>query len=277
LPAQEHFVSFPSPAAIATASDDARQERVLLVSDQPLLADLVKLAVNHGPYALRQATSPQEALLATLEWQPHVVLLDIERHGELLEAMATTTAAGPDGRVPVLAMMARGHLDAWLAALERGADDIIVVPFTAEELVARTVALLRRTYGRQVRFTPVIRVGPLEIDLIRRQVSVDHVNAQLTFVELSVLYLLIANAGRSLTRDDILSAVWGPDYAAESNVVDQHIHSLRTKLENHWKQPRLIATVPGQGYRFLPTEAVEPSPESVLIQPWPEPRQAEQA
>jgi DNA-binding response OmpR family regulator len=248
----------------------------LLVSDQPLLADLVKLAVNHGPYTLRQATSSQDALLAVPEWQPHVVLLDMARHGELLEAMATTTA-GPDGRVPVLAMMPRGQLEAWLTALERGADDVIVVPFTAEELVARMVALLRRAYGRPVRFTPVIRVGPLEIDLIRRQASVDHVSAQLTFVELSVLYLLIANAGRSLTRDDILSAVWGPDYAAESNVVDQHIHSLRTKLEDHWKQPRLIATVPGQGYRFLLTQAVEPSPESVLIQPWPEPRQEEQA
>jgi len=268
----------PSPAASAIASEEPHLERFLLVSDQPLLADLVKLAVNHGPFTLRQATSPQEALLAVPDWQPHVVLLDIERDGELLEAMATTTTAvRPDRRVPVLAMMPRGQLEGWLTALERGADDIIVVPFTAEELVARTVALLRRAYGRPVRFTPVIRVGPLEIDLIRRQVSVEHVSAQLTFVELSVLYLLIANAGRSLTRDDILTAVWGPDYAAESNVVDQYIHSLRTKLENHWKQPRLIATVPGQGYRFLPTEAAVPSPESVLIQPWPEPRQAEQA
>ncbi len=248
----------------------------MLVSDQTLLADLVKVAVNHGPFALRQATSAQDALLAIKEWQPHVVLLDIEQHGELLEAMATESA-GPDGRVPVLAMMPRGRLEDWLIALERGAEDIIVVPFTAQELVARMLALLRRAYGRPVRFTPVIRVGPLEIDLIRRQVTVNGLRAELTFVELSVLYLLIANAGRSLTRDDILNAVWGSDYVSESNVVDQYIHNLRTKLENHWKQPRFIATVPGQGYRFLVTETAEPRPESVLIQPGPEPRQTELA
>jgi len=248
---------------------------VLLVSDQSLLADLVRLAVNHGPFTLRQVTGVQEALIAIPEWQPHVVLLDIERQGELLKAIAMTTAAGPDGRLPVLAMMARGQLEAWLTALERGADDIVVVPFTAEELVARTLALLRRAYGRPVRFTPVIRVGPLEIDLIRRQVNVDGISAQLTFVDLSVLYLLIANAGRVLTRDDVLNAVWGPDYEIESNVVDQYVHNLRSKLQDDWRQPRFIATLPGQGYRFLVTETVQPSSESVLLPR--RPRQAEHA
>lgn len=264
--------SDPSTSVSAPASE----ERVLLVSDQTLVADLVKVAMNHGPFTVRHATSAQDALLAIPEWQPHVVLLDIERYGELLEAMATESA-GREGRVPVLAMMPRAQLENWLIALERGAADIIVVPFTTQELVARTLALLRRAYGRPVRFTPVIRVGPLEIDLIRRQVTVNGLRAELTFVELSVLYLLIANAGRSLTRDDILNSVWGSDYVTESNVVDQYVHNLRAKLENHWKQPRFIATVPGQGYRFLLTEAAKPSPESVLIQPAPEPRQPELA
>jgi two-component system KDP operon response regulator KdpE len=249
---------------------------VLLVSDQPVVADLVKLAVNHGPFTLRQAASAQEVLPAISAWRPHVVFLDIEQYGQLLEAMATM-ADGPGRRVPFLALMRRGQLESWLLALERGADDIIVVPFTAEELVARTLALLRRAYGRPVRFTPVIRVGPLEIDLIRRQVNVDGVSVQLTFLELSVLYLLIANAGRLLTRDEILSAVWGPDYLAESNVVDQYVHTLRSKLQNHWKQPRFIATVPGEGHRFLVTETAEPRPESVLVSPWLELSRTEKA
>jgi two-component system KDP operon response regulator KdpE len=202
--------------------------------------------------------------MALREWRPHLVLLDMVRQSELLEAVATTSV-GPDGRVPVLALMARGQLEGSLLALERGADDIIVVPFTAEELVTRMLAVLRRTYGRPANFTPVIRVGPLEIDLIRRQVSVDGATTQLTFLELSLLYLLIANAGRSLTRDEILTAVWGPDYASESNLVDQYIHTLRTKLQNHWRRPRFIETVPGQGYRFLLTDPPEPSPDSVPI------------
>jgi DNA-binding winged helix-turn-helix (wHTH) protein len=85
------------------------------------------------------------------------------------------------------------------------------------------------------------------------------------------LYLLIANAGRLLTRGEILSAVWGPDYLAQSNVVDQYVHTLRSKLQNHWKQPRFIATVPGEGYGFVVTETAEPRPESVLMSPRPEP------
>jgi DNA-binding response OmpR family regulator len=235
-----------------------------LISDQPLIADLVKLAVNHGPFTLRQARGMQEALTALREWGPHIVLLDMERQSELLETLGTT-AAGPEGRFPVLAMMPRGRLQGSLRALERGADDIIVVPFTAEELVTRMLAVLRRTYGRPVNFTPAIRVGPLEIDLVRRQVSVDGETAQLTFLELSLLYLLIANAGRLLTRDEILTAVWGPDYTSESNVVDQYIHTLRTKLQNHWRRPRFIETVPGQGYRFLLSDPAEPSPDSTPI------------
>ena len=126
-----------------------------------------------------------------------------------------------------------------------------------------------------VRDGEAIRVGPLEIDLIRRQVNVDGISAQLTFVDLSVLYLLIANAGRVLTRDDVLNAVWGPDYEIESNVVDQYVHNLRSKLQDDWRQPRFIATLPGQGYRFLVTETVQPSSESVLLPR--RPRQAEHA
>jgi DNA-binding response OmpR family regulator len=223
----------------------------------------VKLAVNHGPFTLRQATSVQEALTVMPEWRPHILVVEMERHGALLDALSADTHPGQ--RVPILALMARGQLEAWLSALQRGADDIIVVPFTAAELVARMLALLRRAYRRPVRFTPVIRVGPLEIDLIRRRVNVDGVTAELTFVELSVLYVLMANAGRALSRDEILSAVWGVDYLVESNVVDQYIHSLRSKLQDHWKQPRFVATVPGQGYRFLVTETAEPRRGSVMM------------
>src|SRR5439155_6901614 len=75
----------------------------------------------------------------------------------------------------------------------------------------------------------------------------------LTSLEQNLLYLLAANAGRMLTRDEILDYLWGSDYAAESNVVDRHIRNLRAKLQNDWKRPRYIETVPGRGYRFTPT------------------------
>ena len=100
-------------------------------------------------------------------------------------------------------------------------------------------------------FTPVIRFGEMEIDILHRRVRVDSHDLHLTPLELSLLYLLAANAGRVVTRDEILDDLWGGDYAAESNVVDRQIRTLRAKLQDDWRRPRYIATVPGKGYRFV--------------------------
>ena len=104
---------------------------------------------------------------------------------------------------------------------------------------------------------PVIRVGELEIDLLHRRVRVDGRGLHLTPLELSLLYLLAANAGQVLTRDEILDHLWGDEYAAESNVVDRQVRQLRAKLQDDWRRPRYIATVPGKGYRFVLMDAVD--------------------
>jgi two-component system alkaline phosphatase synthesis response regulator PhoP len=164
--------------------------------------------------------------------------------------------AAPGGeRIPVLALTRRGDLRTKLAAFERGVDDIVTVPFSPEELVARVLAIARRAYGETASFVPVIRLGELEIDILNRRVRAGGHDLQLTPLEQSLLYLLAANAGRLLTRDQILDHLWGVDYAAESNVVDRHVRNLRAKLQNDWRRPRYIATVPGKGYRFVPTAA----------------------
>jgi two-component system KDP operon response regulator KdpE len=103
--------------------------------------------------------------------------------------------------------------------------------------------------------TPVIRFGELEIDILHRRVRADGRDLHLTPLELSLLYLLVANAGQVLTRDEILDALWGGDYAAGSNVVDGQVRKLRAKLRDDWRRPRYIATVPGKGYRFVLTAA----------------------
>ena len=105
--------------------------------------------------------------------------------------------------------------------------------------------------------TPVIRFGELEIDILHRRVRVDGRDLHLTPLELSLLYLLAANPGRVVTRDEILDHLWGGDYAAESNVVDRQVRKLRAKLRDDWRHPRYIATVPGKGYRFVFTDAIE--------------------
>ncbi len=100
-------------------------------------------------------------------------------------------------------------------------------------------------------FSPVMRIGELEIDILHRRVRVEGHDLHLTPLELSLLYLLAANAGRVLTRDEILDDLWGSDYSAESNVVDRQVRKLRAKLQDDWRRPRYIATVPGKGYRFV--------------------------
>jgi DNA-binding response OmpR family regulator len=109
---------------------------------------------------------------------------------------------------------------------------------------------MRRTYGEAGVFAPVLKVGELEIDILNRSVTAGGHQLHLTSLEQNLLYLLAANAGRLLTRDEIIDYLWGSDYAAESNVVDRHVRNLRAKLQNDWRRPRYIVTVPGKGYQF---------------------------
>src|SRR5918911_4688843 len=171
-------------------------------------------------------------------------------HGHMLDHLGDTMPG--KARLPVVALTRRGDLKTKLAAFAWGVDDILTVPFSPEELLARVLAVMRRSYGAEMAFTPTIRLGELEIDILNRRVRAGPSELHLTGLEQALLYLLAANAGQVVSRDEILDALWGEDYVAESNVVDRHIRSLRAKLQNDWRRPRFIATVPGKGYRFLP-------------------------
>jgi DNA-binding response OmpR family regulator len=184
--------------------------------------------------------------------------MDLE-HRAILEHLGYTSPSAD--RIPVIALTRRGDLQTKLSAFDHGVDDILTVPFSPEELVARVLAVLRRTYHETVVVTPVLQLGDLEIDIVNRLVRVRGKDLHLTAIEQSLLYLLAANAGRLLTRDEIMDQLWGVDYVVESNVVDRHIRNLRIKLQNGWKHPRYIATIPGRGYRFVATAAEDPTAE----------------
>lgn len=226
--------------------------RVLLVVDRPVLAAVLALALTHGRYVTRVARAEAAAGAALRAWHPHLAIVDMDlARDTILERLAD--AMPPAARPPVIALTRRGDLATTLAAFAWGVDDVLVEPFAPEELVARALALMKRTYGAAVAFTPVLRLGALEIDILHRRVTAGGRELHLTALEQSLLYLLAANAGRLLSRDEILDYLWGADHAAGSNVVDQHVRNLRTKLDDDWQRPRYIATVPGEGYRFLPT------------------------
>ena len=193
------------------------------------------------------------------DWQPHLFVVDMDTDGSrILEGVADATRQGD--RLPIIALTRRGDLKAKLSAFERGVDDILTVPFSPEEFVARVLAVTRRTYREAIAFTPVLRLGDLQIDILNRRVRAGDMELHLTSLEQSLLYLLAANAGRLLTRDEILDHLWGADYVAESNIVDRHIRNLRVKLQNHARRSRYIETVPGRGYRFVPATTASPVP-----------------
>jgi two-component system response regulator RegX3 len=225
--------------------------RVLLVLERRLLVELIALTLNHGAYITRAVSSVSEVEAAVADWQPHLVILDFDLAGLQIMALLSRKTSRRS-RLPVIGLTRRGDLENKLAAFDAGVDDILTVPFAPEELLARVIALLRRFYGDTVTFTPAITVGELKIDILNGTVQAGTSELHLTSIEQSLLYLLAANAGRVVSRDEILDTLWGTDYVAVSNVVDRLIRNLRARLHDDWREPHFIATVPHRGYRFLP-------------------------
>lgn len=237
-----------------TETFEREAHRALVLHDQPLVTDLVRLTLNHGLFEVRSAPTLEdaEAILAT--WRPHIALVDLDNDGSfgLLQRLTASNTMEQSG-TPVLGFVRRGDLATKLAAFDRGVDDVLAVPFSPEELLARSIVVARRTLGNLQPIVPTIRLGEMEVDILNREVRAGDSVIHLTSLEQSLLYVLAASSGRVITREQILDAVWGTDFVAESNVVDRHIRSLRIKLQNDYRRPRFIATVPGKGYRFIPT------------------------
>ena len=236
-------------AAEPAARDSDGAIRVLSVIGDKALANTVYLTLQHLRYVRRVVATVDDGKRAIEEWKPHLLLVDIDvEAGRAIQLIDEALARGSIG---VIALTRRSDLRGKLDAFERGADDYIGVPFVPDDLVARAHAVIRRTHGHAGEFVPRLRIGDLEIDVLNRKVIAGERELHLTSLEQALLYLLAANAGTALTREQILDALWGTDFVIESNVVDRHVMALRAKLQDDWHKPRYIETVPGTGYRFL--------------------------
>ena len=237
---------------VVPAPDDAR--RAILLLDRPIVVDLVQLTLNHGLFVVRPARDLAEAESILEDWSPHLAVVDMDHDdsGDLLQRLGASNSLTASA-TPVLGLTRRGDLATKLKAFDLGVDDIITVPFSPEELLARAIVLTRRAFGIDRPIVPTIRLGEMEINILKREVRTGDSVIHLSSIEQSLLYLLASRSGQIVTRDEILDVVWGTDFVAESNVVDRHVRSLRIKLQNDYRRPRFIATVPGKGYRFVPT------------------------
>jgi DNA-binding response OmpR family regulator len=239
---------------VETPPGDAR--RALVLHDRPLVVDLIELTLNHGLFVVRAAQNLAEAEAILAEWRPHLAVIDMDHDDStaLLGRLGTSNTLRRS-ITPVLGLTRRGDLKTKLKAFDLGVDDILTMPFSPEELVARSIVITRRASGTDHPMVPTITLGEIELDIVNREVRAGHSVVHLSGIEQSLLYLLASRAGRVVTREEILDAIWGTDFVAESNIVDRHVRSLRIKLQNDYRQPRFIATVSGQGYRFIPTFA----------------------
>jgi DNA-binding response OmpR family regulator len=230
---------------------DAR--RALVLHDRQLVVDLIELTLNHGLFVVRAVTSLADAEAILADWRPDLSVVDMDHDdsGPLLQLLGASNSL-TQSLVPVLGLTRRGDLKTKLRAFDLGVDDILTVPFSPEELLARAIVISRRATGTDRPIIPKITLGEIEVDIVNREVRAGDSIVHLSAIEQSLLYLLASRGGRVVTREEILDAIWGTDFVAESNIVDRHVRSLRVKLQNDYRHPRFIATVPGAGYRFIP-------------------------
>jgi two-component system, OmpR family, response regulator MprA len=219
------------------------------VLNRPVLTELISLSLNHGVCSVRTATAPEHSAPITAEWQPHLLILDMALNcPQIIQQFRTQAVAG--STPSVMSLVEPDDLQSKLAVFNAGADDMLVVPFAPEELLARVLALTRRSTTGPVQLTSTITIGELEIDIVNRTVRADDLQLRLTPLEFGLLYLLLANPGQVLTRAQILHVLLGTDHKAEGKVVDQYVRSLRARLQTLGRPAGCIATVAGRGYRF---------------------------
>ncbi len=221
--------------------------RVLIIEDEETYRETVGYMLRREGFDVLEAANGAEGLAEFDRSGADLVLLDLMMPGiPGTEVFRQLRGRGP---VPVIMVTARdGEIDK-VVGLELGADDYVTKPFSHRELVARIRAVLRR--GQDVELVPdVVQAGGIRMDVERHEVSVRGESVRLALKEFELLEILLRNAGRVLTRGQLIDRVWGADYVGDTKTLDVHIKRLRAKLEADPAQPMLIQTVRGLGYKF---------------------------
>jgi two-component system KDP operon response regulator KdpE len=221
---------------------------VLVIEDDSSLRRALRTSLRARGLDVIESATADDGLVLVADDRPDVVLLDLglpDLDGvEALRRMRTFSD------VPVVVLTARDRQHDKVEALDAGADDYVTKPFDVEELLARVRAVLRRV-PQASSAPPVVRVGGLEIDLVRKQVRRDGDVVHLTKTELALLEQLATQPGKLLTHEYLLRQVWGRGYGSESNYLRVYVGQLRRKLGDDAANPHLIVTEPGIGYRWI--------------------------
>lgn len=225
--------------------------RILVVDDEPAVSDLLAYNLRKAHYDVMIASDGQEALLQARQTPPDLILLDLMIPE--VDGLDVCRELRKSSDVPIIMITARGEEIDRVVGLELGADDYVTKPFSVRELMARIKAVLRRTQseGKTEKSSEVL-YGPagLQMDIDAHSVLIGESNLDLTRLEFDLLYHLLANTGRVLTRERLLEQVWGYDFVGETRAVDSAIKRLRAKLRAVSDDADAIEAVRGVGYRF---------------------------
>jgi two-component system, OmpR family, KDP operon response regulator KdpE len=221
--------------------------RVLVVDDEAAILRFLKSAIEANNYEMTSAGTVAEATQRIAADPPDIVLLDLALPDGDGKDVIRRVREWSD--VPIIVLSARDREIEKIEALDLGADDFVNKPFGVGELMARMRTALRRRMQSQAE-TPVLKVGNLEIDNLRHRVTRDDEEVKLTPKEFELLSFLARHCGKVLTHKQILTAVWGPAHAADTQYLRVYIGHLRQKIENKPDDPRIVVTEPGVGYRI---------------------------
>jgi DNA-binding response OmpR family regulator len=231
--------------------DDHVRGSVLVVDDEPTIAEVVARYLERAGYRARIAADGMQAVQDAAAHRPDLVVLDLMLPGiDGLEVMRRLREQDRE-RIAVILLTAKGEESDRVIGLRLGADDYVVKPFSPAELVARVDAVLRRIDTSPAQEDP-IEVNGLKIDPTARRVFVGGEEAQLTQREFDVLLFLARHPGQVFSRNQLMDAVWQYSFYTDTSTVTVHIRRLRAKIEPDPRQPRHIQTVWGVGYRFQP-------------------------
>jgi two-component system response regulator RegX3 len=225
--------------------------RVLVVEDEESFSDALSYMLRKEGFEVSVAATGTSALTEFDRTGADIVLLDL-----MLPEMSGTEVCRQlrsRSHVPIIMVTARDSEIDKVVGLEIGADDYVTKPYSPRELVARIRAVLRRNAGEVAELTPpTLSAGPVRMDVERHVVTVSGAAVPLPLKEFELLEMLLRNAGRVLTRGQLIDRVWGADYVGDTKTLDVHVKRLRSKIEPEPSTPRYIVTVRGLGYKFEP-------------------------
>jgi two-component system response regulator RegX3 len=222
--------------------------RVLVVEDEESFSDALSYMLRREGFEVSIAGTGPDALSQFDRSGADLVLLDLMLPGLSGTEVCRTLRA--KSNVPVIMLTARDSEIDKVVGLELGADDYVTKPFSSRELVARIRAVLRRRTEPEETAAAVLESGPVRMDVDRHVVTVGGAIVAMPLKEFDLLELLLRNAGRVLTRGQLIDRVWGADYVGDTKTLDVHVKRLRAKLEPDPSNPRYLVTVRGLGYKF---------------------------